>query len=143
MYIKNLNRNELEFMKKLDNSKYNEKINFIEYVLDELDNNQINDLNETNPDLLDDSIDIKIFNLTNIGYDSTLIFKIKELMNFKIKFYLFYPKKYNGLISLFEKLYFTEKIKIVAEVILFLENYDLLPDYINGYLLVRNILNHK
>ena len=32
------------------------KLKFISYVLNLWDNNQINSLNETNPDLLDDSI---------------------------------------------------------------------------------------
>lgn len=77
------------------------------YILDLWDKNQINSLNETNPDLLDDSIDINIFNPSSIE-EYYLVNQIKEYWNVKYKLYQLYRKEYKVLIPLFEKLTFIE-----------------------------------
>ena len=62
MYLRNTSnevKNLMERVNELDNEN---KMKYIIYILDLWDKNQINSLNETNPDLLDDSIDINIFN---------------------------------------------------------------------------------
>ena len=59
----------MEFLQKksIENLKLEEKISSLIYIFNSFGNNQINSLNEINPDLLDDSIDINIFNLSSIG----------------------------------------------------------------------------
>jgi len=98
-------------------------------------------LNETNPDLLDDSMDINIFNPNSIG-EYYLINQIKEYWNIKYKLYQFYLKEYKELIPLFEKLSFKEKVDVLAELFLTLERDDLLPDNIDGYNIATLIKKH-
>lgn len=105
---------------------------YIIYILDLWDKNQINSLNETNPDLIDDSIDINIFNPSSTQ-EYYLVNQIKEYWNIKYKLYQLYPKEYKELIPLFEKLSFREKIDVLAELFLNLEHDELLPDNIYGY----------
>lgn len=111
------------------------------YILDLWDKNQINSLNETNPDLLDDSIDINIFNPSSIE-EYYLVNQIKEYWNVKYKLYQLYRKEYKVLIPLFEKLTFIEKKDILAELFLTLEHDELLPDNIDGYEIARRIINY-
>lgn len=105
---------------------------FIIYILDLWDKNQINSLNETNPNLLDDSIDINIFNPSSIG-EYYLVNQIKEYWNIKYMLYQLYLEYYKVLIPLFEKLSFKEKKDILIELFLLIEHDELLPDNIDGY----------
>ena len=89
-------------------------------------------MNETNPDLLDDSMDINIFNPNSIG-EYYLVNQIKEYWNIKYKLYQLYLKEYKVLIHLFDKLSFREKIDVLIELFLNVEHDDLLSDNIDGY----------
>ena len=132
MYLRNTNnevKNLIEKINELDNEN---KMKFIIYILDLWDKNQINSLNETNPDLLDDSIDINIFNPSSVG-EYYLVNQIKKYWNIKYKLYQLYLKEYKVLIPLFEKLSFKEKIDVLAELFLLMEHDELLPDNIDGY----------
>ena len=60
-------------------------------------------MNETNPNLLDDSIDVEIFNLSSIDYHY-LVIEIKEYWNYTFNIYRLYPKEYRKLMPVFEKL---------------------------------------
>lgn len=111
------------------------------YILDLWHKNQINSLNETNPDLLDDSIDINIFN-PNSTQEYYLVNQIKEYWNIKYKIYQLYRKEYKVLISLFEKLSFKEKIDVLIELFLTLEHDKLLPDNIDDYNIATLIKNY-
>ena len=66
MYLRNT-RNEvkdlIERVNELDNEN---KMKYIIYIFNLWDNDQINSLNEINPYLLDDSIEINIFNPNSI-----------------------------------------------------------------------------
>lgn len=98
-------------------------------------------MNEVNPNLLDDSIDIEIFNPSSIDY-RYLVIEIKEYWNYKYNLYRLYPKEYKELIPVFEKLSFKEKKDVIAELFLILEYDKLLPDSIDGYEIARRILKY-
>lgn len=141
MYLKNISndvKNLIEKFSKLDNIN---KMKFTNYIFDLWINNQINSLNEFNPLLLDDSIDISIFNPNDIGMHY-ITNEIKEYFNIKYNLYRFYPKEYIKLISLFDKLSFEYKIKTIAELFLILDYDDLLPSDIDSYKIARLILNY-
>ena len=131
MYLRNTSNQVKDLIEKINELDNENKMKFIIYILDLWNKNQINSLNETNPDLLDDSIDINIFNPISIG-EYYLINQIKEYWN-QYKLYQLYPKEYKVMISLFEKLSFKEKIDVLAELFLLMEHDELLPDNIDGY----------
>ena len=132
MYLRNTSNVVKDLIKKVSELDNANKRKFIIYILDLWDKNQINSLNETNLDLLDDSIDINIFNPSSIE-EHYLVNQIKEYWNIKYKLYQLYPKEYKVLIPLFEKLSFKEKIDVLIELFLILEHDELLPDNIDGY----------
>ena len=103
--------------------------------------NQINSLNETNPNLLDDGIDIEIFNPSSIGYPY-LVKENKEYWNYTYQLYRLYPKEYRELISVFEKISFKEKKDVLAELFLILDHDELLPDNVDGYEIARKIIKY-
>ena len=132
MYLRNT-RNEvkdlIERVNELDNEN---KMKYIIYIFNLWDNDQINSLNEINPYLLDDSIEINIFNPNSIE-EYYLVNQIKEYWNIKYNLYQLYLKEYKVLIPLFGKLSSKEKIDALAELFLILEHDELLPDNIDGY----------
>ena len=132
MYLKNTSNDVKKIMEKIGELDKINKLKFITYILNLWNNNQINSLNETNPDLLDDSIDINIFNPSSIGYPD-LVKMLKEYWNHFYQIYRFYLKEYKELITLFEKLSFKEKKDVLSEVFLLLEHDELLPDNVDGY----------
>lgn len=141
MYLKNISNEVKELIDKIRKLDNENKLKFISYIFNLWDRNQINSLNEINPNLLDDSIDIVIFNLCNIDYPN-LVYEIKEYWNYKYKLYRLYPKEYKELISLFERLSFKDKKNILIELFLILEDDELLPGNIDGYEIARRIINY-
>lgn len=141
MYLKNTSNEVKDLIEKVKELDKENEIKFIIYILDLQDKNQINSLNENNPDLLDDSIDINIFNPSSTQ-KYYLVKQIKKYLNIKYKLYRLYLKEYEVLIPLFEKLSFKEKIDILAELFLILEHDELLPDNINGYEIARKIIKY-
>lgn len=138
MYLKNVNKETKNLMNEFECLEENEQKGFIKYVLERFDNDQINNLDEENPSLLDDSIDILIFNPMSIGYDNNLVSEIIKSLNYRL-----YQKSINDLLSKYERLSFEDKIDVVTEIILFLENRNLLLSYLDGYSVARSILNYK
>lgn len=132
MYLRNTSNEVKNLIEKMNELNNENKMKFIIYILDLWDKNQINSLNKTNPNLLDNSIDINIFNPSSIG-EYYLVNQIKEYINIKYKLYQFYPKEYKELIPLFDKLSFKEKIDVLVELLLLMEHDELLPDNIDGY----------
>lgn len=141
MYLKNTSNEVKELIDKIHKIDNGNKLKFISYILDLWDKNQINSLSEVNPSLLDDSIDMEIFNPSSIDYHY-LVIEIKEYWNYKYSLYRLYPKKYKELIPVFEKLPFKEKKDVLAELFLILEHDELLPDSIDGYEIARRILKY-
>lgn len=141
MYLKNPSNEVKELVIKINELDIDDKLKFISYVFNLWDRDQINSLSEVNPSLLDDSIDIEIFNPSSIDYHY-LVIEIKEYWNYKYSLYRLYPEKYKVLVYLFEKLSFKKKIDVLAELFLILEHDELLPDSIDGYEIARRILKY-
>ena len=141
MYLKNTSNEVKKITEKINELDKENKLKFISYILNLWDNDQINSLNETNPDLLDDSICIDIFNSSNIGC-CYLVDKLKEYWNHTYKLYHLYQEEYKSVIPLFEKLSFKEKVNVLAEIFLILEHDELLPDNIDGYEIARMIIKN-
>ena len=126
----------------LDNLEKKDQIKFTCYVLDSWDNNLINSLNTCNPDLEDTSIEK--FNPLVIGCSSNLVKDINCYLNYNYNsFYRFYRKGIEDVLSNFEKLSYEDKIIFLKELFLFLEQNNLLPDNIDGYIIARNIMNYQ
>ena len=141
MYLKNTSNEVKKITEKINELDKENKLKFISYILNLCNNNQINSLNETNPDLLDDSICIDIFISSSIDYHY-LVIKLNEYWNYKYKLYRLYRKEYKSVITLFEKLSFKEKIDVLEEIFLNLEHDELLPDNIDGYEIARMIIKY-
>ena len=141
MYLKNTSNEVKEIVIKINELDKENKLKFINYIFNLWDRNQINSLNETNPNLLDDSIDIEIFNPSSIDYPY-LVNEIKEYWNYNYSLYRLYPKEYKELIPVFERLSFKEKKDVLAELFLILEHDKLLPDSIDGFEIARRILKY-
>ena len=141
MYLKNMNDNVKELVEKINMFDKENKLKFIDYIFNLWDRNQINSLNDVNPDLLDDIINIEIFNPSSIGY-SYLVKENKEYWNYTYQLYCLYPKEYKELIPVFEKISFKEKKDVLAELILILEHNKLLPNSIDGYEIARRIIKY-
>lgn len=141
MCLKNTSNVLKELIEKVNMLDKKNKLKFIDYIFNLWDRNQINSLNETNPNLLDDSIDIEIFNPSSIDYPY-LVNEIKEYWNYNYSLYCLYPKEYKELIPVFERLSFKEKKDVLAELFLILEHDKLLPDSIDGFEIARRILKY-
>ena len=141
MYLNNMSDEVKELVLKINELDKENKLKFIDYIFNLWDRNQINSLNEVNPNLLDDSIDIEIFNPSNIDY-RYLVIEIKEYWNYKYNLYRLYPKEYRKLIPVFERLSFKEKKDLFAELFLILEHDELLPDNIDSYEIARRIIKY-
>lgn len=141
MYLRNTSNEVKELVIKLNELDRDDKLKFISYIFTLWDRNQINSLNEINPNLLDDSIDIEIFNTSSIDY-TYLVNEIKEYWNYTFNLYRFYPKEYKELIPIFERLSFEEKKDTLAELFLELEHDELLPGSIDGYEIARRIIKY-
>lgn len=141
MYLKNMSNEVKELVLKINELDKENKLKFISYIFNLWDRNQTNILNETNPNLLDDSIDIEIFNPCSIDYHY-LVIEIKEYWNYTFNLYRLYPKEYKKLIPIFERLSFKEKKDTLTELFLVLEPDELLPDNIDGYEIARRIIKY-
>lgn len=141
MYLKNKSNEVKELVIKINELDRDDKLKFISYVFNLWDRDQINSLSEVNPSLLDDSIDIEIFNPSSIDYPY-LVNEINERWNYNYNLYRLYPKEYKKMIRIFERLSFKEKKDVIAELFLVIEHDELLPDSIDGYEIARKILKY-
>ena len=141
MYLKNTSNEVKELVIKINELDRDDKLKFISYVFNLWDRDQINSLSEVNPSLLDDSIDIEIYNPSTIDYPY-LVNEINERWNYNYNLYRLYPKEYKKMIRIFERLSFKEKKDVIAELFLVIEHDELLPDSIDGYEIARKILKY-
>lgn len=141
MYLKNTSNEVKELVIKINELDRDDKLKFISYVFNLWDRDQINSLSEVNHSLLDDSIDIEIFNPSSIDY-RYLVIENKEYCNYTFNLYRLYPKEYKKMIRIFERLSFKEKKDVIAELFLVIEHDELLPDSIDGYEIARKILKY-
>ena len=141
MYLKNTSNEVKGLVLKISGLDKKNKLKFIDYIFNLWDRNQINSLNNDNPNLLDDSIDIEIFNPSSIDYPY-LVNEINEHWNYNYNLYRLYPKEYKKMIRIFERLSFKEKKDVIAELFLVIEHDEFLPDSIDGYEIARRILKY-
>ena len=99
MHLKNTSNEVKELVIKINELDRDDKLKFISYVFNLWDRDQINSLSEVNPSLLDDSIDIEIFNPSSIDYPY-LVNEINERWNYNYNLYRLYPKEYKKIIKI-------------------------------------------
>ena len=98
-------------------------------------------MNESNLNLLDDSVNIEIFNPSSIDYLS-LVKEIKEYWNYNYNLYRLCLNDFKNLIAFFERLSFKDKKNILVKLFLILEHDELLPDNIDYYEIVKRIIKY-
>ena len=136
MYITNTTEDVRKLVEELETTSDLTKLKFLVYIFGLLNNNQINDKNEVNPDLIDDG-ELKIFNFEVIGLSpnagNLLLQYFAMLYNGMTDskdayedngniLGINYNKKDKELASKFEKLNFNEKLDVFSEVIVRYDN---------------------
>ncbi len=146
MYITNTTGNVRKLVEELEDMPDLTKLKFLVYIFGLLNNNQINDKNESNPDLIEDD-DMTIFNSEAIGLTTnacTIILQYFAMLyngmtdskdayedNGNI-LGINYSKEDKNLASKFEKLKFNEKLDVFSEIIIRYDN----ETYFNDKILV-------
>ena len=132
MYITNVTDDVRILFENLDKVDDYNRLNFLLYTFSSLNNNQINNKNEANPNLVEDNHFI-VFNFDNIGYSNEVcdIFLHYLVMVNNIisddKLYIDCGNviclNYNNrIISSFEKLNLIDKIDVISELIIRYDN---------------------
>ncbi len=136
MYITNTTEDVKKLIEELERRNDICKLKFIIYVFNLLNNNQVNDKNELNPDLLEDD-NLKIFNLEAIGLSPnacTILLQYFAMIyngmtNSKDAYEdngtimgITYSKEDQNIVSQFEKLDYNEKLDVFSEIIIRYDN---------------------
>lgn len=132
MYITNVTDDVRKLFESLDKADDYNRLNFLLYTFNSLNNNQINNKNEVNPNLVEDD-DLIVFNFNNIGYSNEVcdifvhyIVMVNNIIS-NNKVYIdcgnVIGLNYNNrIISSFEKLNFIDKIDVISELIIRYDN---------------------
>ena len=149
MYITNTTEDVKKLVEELETTSDLTKLKFLIYIFDLLNNNQINDKNESNPDLVEDD-DMTIFNSEAIGLTTNAC---TILLQYFAMLYngmtdskdayedngnilgINYNKEDKKLASKFEKLNFNEKLDVFSEIIIRYDN----ETYFNDKTLVLSL----
>ena len=122
MYITETTENVKKLIEEIENKDDITKLKFLIYIFGLLNNNQINDKNEANPDLIDDN-DIKIFTL------EYFVMLYNGLTNTKDAYEdngnvlgIIYNDEDIKFDSQFEKLDYNEKLDVFSEIIIRYDN---------------------
>ena len=136
MYITNTTEDVRKLVEELEGKNDICKLKFLIYIFNLLNNNQINDRNEPNPDLLEDD-NLKIFNLEAIGFSPnacTILLQYFAMIyngmsNSKDAYEdngtimgIMYSNEDKNIASQFEKLNYNEKLDVFSEVIVRYDN---------------------
>lgn len=136
MYITETTENVKKLIEELEKKDDITKLKFLIYIFGLLNNSQINDKNEANPDLVEND-DIKIFTLDMVGLSENACTILLEyfvmlyngLTNTKDAYEdngnvlgIVYDKEDKKLDSKFEKLDFNEKLDVFSEIIIRYDN---------------------
>ncbi len=145
MYITDTTENVRKLFDKLDNKEDKSKMKILLYLFDLLNNNQINNKNEINPNLVEDD-DLIIFNLESIGFESnvcTIFLQFNIMLYYRMtntnELYeengsvmgLVFDSDEKLIISQFEKLNFEEKLDVFSELITRYNNETYFKDWMN------------
>lgn len=136
MYITETTENVKKIIEELEQKKNLNKLKFLIYIFGLLNNNQINDKNEANPDLIEND-DMKVLTLESVGLSQNAC---TILLEYFVMLYnsitktkdayedngnvlgIVYDKDDKEVISKFEKLNFNEKLDIFSEIIIRYDN---------------------
>lgn len=136
MYFTETTENVKKLIEELEKKDDITKLKFLIYIFGLLNNSQINDKNEANPDLVEND-DIKIFTLDMVGLSENACTILLEyfvmlyngLTNTKDAYEdngnvlgIVYDKEDKKLDSQFEKLDFNEKLDVFSEIIIRYDN---------------------
>ena len=166
MYITETTDNVRKLMEEIEHQEDISKLKFFIYIFGLLNNNQINDKNEANPDLMEDN-NVKIFNLESIGLPFNAC---TVLLQYFVMLYngitntkdiyedteniigVAYSSEEKTLLAKFEKLGFNEKLDIFSEIIIRCDNETYFKSNIvipmfdstsNGYAIAKRIKSLK
>lgn len=166
MYITEMTDNVRKLMEEIEHQEDISKLKFLIYIFGLLNNNQINDKNEANPDLMEDN-NVKIFNLESIGLPFNAC---TVLLQYFVMLYngitntkdiyedtgniigVAYSSEEKTLLAKFEKLGFNEKLDIFSEIIIRCDNETYFKSNIvipmfdstsNGYAIAKRIKSLK
>ena len=166
MYITETTDNVRKLMEEIEPQEDISKLKFLIYIFGLLNNNQINDKNEANPDLMEDN-NVKIFNLESIGLPFNAC---TVLLQYFVMLYngitntkdiyedtgniigVAYSSEEKTLLAKFEKLGFNEKLDIFSEIIIRCDNETYFKSNIvipmfdstsNGYAIAKRIKSLK
>lgn len=166
MYITETTDNVRKLMEEIEHQEDISKLKFLIYIFGLLNNNQINDKNEANPDLMEDN-NVKIFNLESIGLPFNAC---TVLLQYFVMLYngitntkdiyedtgniigVAYSSEEKTLLAKFEKLGFNEKLDIFSEIIIRCDNETYFKSNIvipmfdstsNGYAIAKRINSLK
>ena len=166
MYITNTTEQVVKLIEQLEIKSDLTKLKFLIYIFNLLNNNQINDKNEVNPDLIDDG-ELKIFNFEVIGLSpnagNLLLQYFAMLYNGMTDSKDAYEDNGNILgincdktdkefASKFERLDFNEKLDVFSEIIIRYDNETYfnektlvlsLDSKLSGYDIAKQIQNFK
>lgn len=166
MYITETTDNVRKLMEEIEHQEDISKLKFLIYIFGLLNNNQINDKNEANPDLMEDN-NVKIFNLESIvlPFNACTV-----LLQYFVMLYngitntkdiyedtgniigVAYSSEEKTLLAKFEKLGFNEKLDIFSEIIIRCDNETYFKSNIvipmfdstsNGYAIAKRIKSLK
>jgi len=136
MYITDTTDNVRDLIEKIEKKDDLSKLKFLIYIFGLLNNNQINDKNEVNPNLIEDD-DMKIFNLEVVGLSPnacTILLQYFTMLYNGITntsdayedngsvLGIKHNKEDKIIISQFEKLDFNEKLDVFSEIVIRYDN---------------------
>lgn len=166
MYIGNVSEDVSKLFSYIEKLNDEIKLKVLIYILNLINNNQINDRNETNPDLLLDD-DLKILKFSFIGLNDN---HCEIFIQYLISFYsimnkydkvmytennvegLVYTEEEKIIIYMFENLSFNDKLDIIRELFIRYDNETYFENKItmvtfdsklNGFDIANNILKFK
>lgn len=166
MYITNTTEKVRKLIEELETKNDITKLKFLIYIFGLLNNNQINNKNEVNPNLVDID-DMKVFSLETIGLSpnaGTIVLQYFVMLYNGITntneayeengnvLGINYNKIDTQIISRFEKLEFNEKLDVFSEIIIRYDNETYfnerfmtlnLDPKLNGFDLAKMIQNYK
>lgn len=136
MNIANTTDNVIKLFDNIDKLDDIGKLRFLLYSYGMLNNNQINNKNEENPNLMEDD-DLIVFNMQSLGFSDNYctiflqyLIMINNIINEENKIYeengnvigVNYNKNESKIISLFENLDFKEKLDVFSELFIRYDN---------------------
>lgn len=135
MYITDTTDNVKKLFENLEDFDDISKIKFILYVFNLLNNNLINEKNETNPNLMDDNLNVFNMELLGVSNNACTIFLQYNIMLFNILtksnslledngnvIGLKFNEKEKRVIKLFDSLEYNEKLDVFKEIFITYDN---------------------